>query len=327
MLGDVVLVLGQAVARRDVRELLRAAEAVRPARHLVVQERDRRGRVVRMERVLHRRLDRLVVLRERSIDHAVAEQAADAFAVHDERQPGLRIVRVHRRRVVRDVADPLAAVPGDARSRRIPRLAVEVGRRTVVHHTPIERPAPRPVRIEAHARRIVRLRVADAGAALHQVARVRVAACVDPVSRRRRAVVLEVGKGRQALAGGEVEAVDLLGDLVELGLQRIFVLEGHGHDRIGELPALVLVELLHPAEDVGQDPVVMAGLALRRHHLVLPLRPAAAVHERAVLLDPVGGRHHEHLGLNRRGSGARRVPELRARSGQRVHHHQPLQAG
>ena len=39
------------------------------------------------------------------------------------------------------------------------------------------------------------------------------------------------------------------------------------------------------------------------------------------------GRDHEHLGLDRRGGGARRVPELGARRGQRVHHHEPLEAG
>ena len=127
MLSDVVLVLGQAVAGRYVRELLRAAEAVRPARRLVVEERDRRGGVGRMQRVLHRRLDRLVVLRKRSVDHAVAEQPAHAFAVHDERQPGVGIVRVHSRRVVRHVARPLGAVPGDAGTCRVPRLSVQVG--------------------------------------------------------------------------------------------------------------------------------------------------------------------------------------------------------
>src|SRR6266404_8416084 len=47
VLGDVVLVLGQAVARGDVRELLRPSEAIRPARRFVVEERDRRGGVVR----------------------------------------------------------------------------------------------------------------------------------------------------------------------------------------------------------------------------------------------------------------------------------------
>jgi len=50
-----------------------------------------------------------------------------------------------------------------------------------------------------------------------------------------------------------------------------------------------------------------------------------AVDERPVLFDPVRGRQHEHLGLDRGWIGARRVPELRARGRQRVHDHEPLE--
>ena len=73
------------------------------------------------------RFDRLVVLGKRPVDHAVAEEATNTFAVHDERQPRIRVVWVHGRGIVRNIADPLAAVPGDAGALGVPRFAVEVG--------------------------------------------------------------------------------------------------------------------------------------------------------------------------------------------------------
>ena len=69
----------------------------------------------------------------------------------------------------------------------------------------------------------------------------------------------------------------------------------------------------------------MARLALRRDDLILPLRPATTVDERAVFLDPVGGREHEHLCLDLARVDARGAPELRARGRQRVHDHQPFE--
>ena len=81
------------------------------------------------------------------------------------------------------------------------------------------------------------------------------------------------------LARRKISAVDLLGDLVELGLGWILVVEGQRHDRIGKLTALPLIELLYSLEDVGEDPVVVSGLAFGRQDLVLPLRPSTAVDE------------------------------------------------
>ena len=278
-----------------------------------------------MERVIDRRLDGLVVLRERTIAHRVREEPTDAFAVHDERQPRRGILRVHRRRVVGHVALPARAVPLDAGALRVPWLAVEVGRRAVVHDAAVERPAPGPLRIEAHARRVVLLRVGDAVPPLAEVPILGVAAGVDPVPGGRRAIGLEVREGRHLLPGRQVLAVNLLRDLVELGLLRILVVERERHDRLGELSVLLLVERLHAVVDVGQRPVVVARLALRRYDLLLPLHPPAAVHERAVLLDPVRARNHEDFGLNGLRIRARPAPELRAGRRQRVHHREPLE--
>src|SRR5437867_3656034 len=112
------------------------------------------------------------------------------------------------------------------------------------------------------------------------------------------------------LAGREILAVDLLRNLVELGLAGVLVVERQGQDRVGELAALPLVKPLHSLEEVSEDPVVVPGMALVSQDLVLPLRPPAAVDERAVLLDPVGGLQHEDLGLDLAGVYPRCVPEL-----------------
>ncbi len=273
-----------------------------------------------MERILHRRLDRLVVLGERAVDHAVAEEPADPLAVHDERQVRVRIFGIHGGRVVGHVANPLRAVPADARPLGIPRRAVEVGGGAVVQDTTVQGPAPRPVGVEAHPGGVVGRGVLDSAPPLHQVSGVRIRACVDPVPGGRRAVVLQVCERRHLLSGGQVLAVDLLGDLVQVRLERVFVAQGHRIDRVRELAALLLVEVFHPAEEVGQDPVVVPRVALRWNHLVLPLRPPAAVRERSVLFDPVGGREHEHLCLDLARVDTGRVPELGARRRQRVHH-------
>ena len=227
-----------------------------------------------MQRVLDQRLHRLVVLGEWAVDHRRGEEAADALAIHDEREPGLGVFRVHRRRIVGHVTDPLllGGIPFDAGPSCVPGTPVQVRRCPVVEDPPVQRPGPGPGWIEPHARRVILCRVLDAVAALHQVACIRIAAGVDPVAGGRAAVALEEGEARHLLAGGEVGAVDLLRDLVQGGLSRLGVTRyGQRHDRIRELAALLLVELLHPVEEIGQDPVVVAGVALGRDDLVLPL--------------------------------------------------------
>src|SRR5215470_6312136 len=154
-----------------------------------------------MEWVRNRRLHRLVVLWERPIEHRGREQPADSFAVHDEWSPRLRAARLHRRRVVRHVPRPLLLlrVPDDAGARWIPGLTVEVGGGPVVHHPPVERPAPSPAWVEAHARRVVLCRILDPGPPLGQIPGLWVGTRVDPVAGRGGAVVLQLAESIEAL--------------------------------------------------------------------------------------------------------------------------------
>ena len=71
--------------------------------------------------------------------------------------------------------------------------------------------------------------------------------------------------------------------------------------------------------------MIVHRLALRRHDGVFPLHPAAAVHERAVLLNPVRHRKLEDFGWYARGFDAGPVPKLRTRRRERIHHDEPLE--
>src|SRR5439155_21889195 len=142
------------------------------------------------------------------------------------------------------VALPAGAVPLDAGTLRVPWLAVEVGRRAVVHDAAVERPAPGPLRIEAHARRVVLLRVGDAVPPLAEVPILGVAAGVDPVPGGRRAIGLEVREGRHLLPGRQVFVVTLLRDLVEFVLLRILVVVSVRIYSLVELSDFLLVDSL-----------------------------------------------------------------------------------
>ena len=240
-----------------------------------------------MEHVRDRRLDGFVMLGERTVEQCVGEQPADALTVHDERQPGSGIGRTHRRRIVRNVSDPLASVPHYAGPLRIPRLPLRVGRCAVVEDAPVERPAPRPVGIEPHPRRIVLLRVLDAHPAFREVALRSVTSDVDPTTRRRRAVVGQLREGHHLLAGLEVLTVDFFRDFVERRLDGIPVVHLQFQNRVRELAAALLIQRLHPMVQFGDHPVIVHRAADRRDDLILPLHPAAAVDERAILLDPM----------------------------------------
>ena len=73
--------------------------------------------------------------------------------------------------------------------------------------------------------------------------------------------------------------------------------------------------------------MVVPRIAVWRQDLLLPLRPAAAVDERAVLLDPVRRRQHEDFRVDLRRIHPRSTPELRARRREGVEHDQPLELG
>src|SRR5438128_9821876 len=95
------------------------------------------------------------------------------------------------------IADPAAGcgVPPDLPPGFVPRLAVPVARSAVVEDATVRRPRPRPVWIDAEARRILR------PAARHLIAGFGPTAAVDPVAAQRTAVVPQERKSGQLLAG------------------------------------------------------------------------------------------------------------------------------
>ena len=274
-------------------------------------------RHVVVQRVRRRALDRLVVLRERPVGELLAaEQARDALLGHDE---GARGVGRRRPTVVRHVADPLSPVPGDAGAARVPRPPLRVGRGAVVEHAAIGRPTERPVVVHPEAAGVV------SAAALHLVARLGVAPGVDPVAGARRPVVGQLAERREQPPRAQVVAVDLLRQLDHRRLARIQVVPRQVLDGIVPGAALRLVELLHAPEELRQDPGIGPDADRRVDRLLLPLRPAPAVGERAVALDPVGGRQIEHLGVDLGRVHARRLPELGRVEHEGVDDHLPLQ--
>ena len=183
--------------------------------------------------------------------------------MHDERAE----TRLRRAvdRVVRCVADPALAVPGDADARRIPGAALRVRRAAVIQDAPVGRPAHGPLRVSSEAAGI------GVRSPLREVARVGVHADVEPVAGQRRAIGPRIGEPRELLAGAqrhraariahvlERPAVDLLADFVERGARRVRVPPVQVADRLGKRSAFVLVELADLQEDARDD--FLIGLA------------------------------------------------------------------
>ena len=183
----------------------------------------------------------------------------------------------------------------------------------------VGRPAERPVVVHAEAARVRR------PAAGHLVARFRVAAGVDPVARGGRTVVGQLAERRQQPPAHEVAAVDFFRQLDGGRQARDQVVPGQVLDRLVVRAALLLVQLLHAPEQLGQDPRIRLDADRRIDHLLLPLRPAAAVGERSVALDPVAARQVQHLGVNLGGVHPGRLPELGGVEHERVDYDLPLQ--
>ena len=142
VLGPVVEVLGQAVSSTDVREFLRFAHLLK------VAFKDASSRVrdhVRVQRVGAKRgFYRFVVLRERAVRQLVQrEQPRHAFRQHDERH-GVFARRYGGGKVRYVDALPLLAVPFQQLAFAVPGFALQIGRRAVVQHAPVERPRPCP---------------------------------------------------------------------------------------------------------------------------------------------------------------------------------------
>ncbi len=215
-------------------------------------------RLLRMQRICDGTFERLVMLGERTVGHAGQgyEQPADAFRIHDERTHVIlgRRVGLEIRHVVADPA-LLRFVPPYLPPVVIPRLAVHVARRAVVHHAAVHRPGPAPVGINAEPRRIVR------AAALHQRAGLGPGTAVQPIAGSGRAVVAQEREARQLLPGldcyllrgriGNVRerpAVQLLGDFRERRIIGIGISPGQIQDRIRKLSAFFFVKIANAQE-------------------------------------------------------------------------------
>jgi hypothetical protein len=152
-----LIVLGEVVGRADnVESLLDGSVLVGIRRESL---RDRILRLIRMQRIRDWALRGFVVFRERTVGDGADghKQTADAFRVHDEWTHASFWVGI-RFEIGNVVAHPLlfALAPPDLLAVWIPGFAVEIAGGAVVEDTPIHRPRPRPVGMNAKTRRIFR---------------------------------------------------------------------------------------------------------------------------------------------------------------------------
>ena len=248
----------------------------------------------------------------------VAEQTRHPLFGHDERAGP---IGRGRRTVVRHIADPPLSIPGDTSAVLVPGSAFRVSRGPVVQHPTVRGPTERPVVVHAKTCRVVRAPVR------HHVARLGIAARVDPVPCTRATVGLELSKRGQQLARSTVVPVDLFRQFDQGRLARIQVVPREILDRLvvhGVL-AVLLVQLLHPPEQFRQHVGVGPHTGWRVDRLLFPLCPPPTVGERAVSLDPVRGRHVHHLGLHLGRIHPGGPPELGAVEHERVDDHFPLE--
>src|SRR6185437_9438368 len=141
-----------------------------------------------MQHIRHRRLEWLVVFRERAVHHLLAsEQASQSLIVHNEGTDALG--GIYSRPVVRDVdADPAAAIPLDDRLAGIPGLSCDVCASAIVQDATIGRPSPGPIRRDALLSWVRRV------AAGHLVALLGEAAREDPAPGFGRAIIAQLRK-------------------------------------------------------------------------------------------------------------------------------------
>ena len=331
----VVEVFGEAVGGRRIRKLLERTEGVaifgEDARHRVVIGQ----RVVRMQRVVrNRRFQRLVVFGERPLAQPLAgEEVPGAALGEDERLDVVFRRRGHR--VVRHIGtDPAFTVPPHQCAVRVPRRAVRAGRGAVVENPPVQRPGPGPAEGDAD---VVRVGIV---APIHHVALLGPGTGVDPATAGGRAVGTQLAEivEQLALAADDPPlvldvrqraAVVFLGQFGRGGMRRVAVVPGQVEDRLGKSAALLLIELLQAMEQPSQDRGVSLRLARRWCRLMVPLQPARAVGDRAIVFGEGGGRQTEHRGLDLARIDvvefAVVLPELAGLGGQRVHDHQPLE--
>src|SRR5450759_156381 len=188
VLRPIVVVLRQPVGRAHDREVFLLSVDILVRAELL---RHRTRSDFRMEEVIHRRLDGLVMFGERTVVERRGEKSPDALRVHDEcaELAGLAVGFD-----VGNVAHPFLSVPDDARPRRIPRFPFGVRRSAVVHDAAVRGPGETPVVKHPEPGRI------GGRAALGVVSRLRVNAEVQPVSAERGAVVLQLPEVLELLA-------------------------------------------------------------------------------------------------------------------------------
>src|SRR3954447_21854718 len=174
--------LGQAVARQHERELLTiVVRVLRTLEYLAC-----RILPLLVERILERRLMRLVVRRQRAVDQAAwSEEPAQPIGMQDERATAVerlhsggaarrgivrRLVRFEVRLVAERAPLLLVRIPPDVFLALRPRLAVGVGGCAVVEDAAVARPRPPPVvgdpvllGVRRLARRLVHAVLVDPG--------------------------------------------------------------------------------------------------------------------------------------------------------------------
>ena len=219
------------------------------------------------------------------------EQPAFPVAVHDERpvagdgvHPSCILVRAVRRRLVSlevryVVAGPLAPllVPPDVLLAFAPGFSFRVGRGPVVEDSSVHRPRPAPL--------VVRVVPWPAVAGL--VLTTGVDAGVDPTPASRRTVVLEIGEPSNGFSRLDLVAAYLLEDALDVRLIMVALCRIVPGQRLyGPVAVLprALVDLLHPASQVEDEPAVAPRFPWWVHSLVVPLEHSLGLGEGAVLL-------------------------------------------
>src|SRR5260370_38194007 len=156
VLGPVVVLLGQAAGRANIRVILDVTVLVR--RRLVFLDHRVVG-LLGMKRILDRAFNRFVVLGKRTISYSRQrnKEQSHAFRVHDERPHVVLRIGISLE-IGHVVAHPLSRglIPPNLFAGGIPWLAAHIARSAVVHHASIHWPRPGPVGVDTQTRRIVR---------------------------------------------------------------------------------------------------------------------------------------------------------------------------
>ena len=237
-----------------------------------------------------RRFRGFVVFGEGTVGGAGAEELGVTVLHHDEGQLAA-LIGHGRPGAVGHVAHPLGAVPFNNGLLGIERLAVHIHRSAVIQNATVHRPAPRPVGEQTNVGLHGRL----AGITAFGLVAFFFcpAACVDPVERRGRTVVLKRRKSRHELAAfvllvahlgiSPEETVDAARPVRSVVLVRPVHLE----DGLGQDAAFGLVEIAYLVEQGHNDVRKVACFAAGLYALIEPLQPAAAVADGAFLFNTV----------------------------------------